>query len=98
MTPQLEQVIDTVRTLSSSDKLELLQFISQDLQYSNDFARKSKDFWEPQSIDEIVRAQNAPVVTGIDLLVADFWPEDEPVDEFEQFISEQRHIEREGSL
>lgn len=94
MTLQLQQVIDTVRTLSLRDKLELLEFISHDLQKSYNLAKESPAFWSPRSIDEIARAQNAPVVTDIHTLAVDFWPEDESADDINEFVSEQRRADR----
>jgi hypothetical protein len=93
MTPQLQQVITAARALSPQDKLQLLEVISRDLQQSYTFAEESAAFWSPRSIDEIVQAQTAPVVTDIRTLAVDFWPEDESADDFNQFIAEQRRAD-----
>lgn len=94
MTLQLQQVIAAARALSSRDKLELLEVISHDLQQTYAFTEESAAFWSSQSIDEIVQTQNAPVVTDIRALAVDFWPEDESADDFNQFIAEQRRVDR----
>lgn len=90
MTAELQQMIAAVRTLSRRDKLQLLQVIAQDLQQADALYEASRAFWNPQSLDEIARAQSAPVITNIRMLVADFWPEDETADDINQFISERR--------
>lgn len=94
MTPQLQQVIAAARALSPRDKLELLEVISHELQQSYAFTEESATFWSPSSIDELAQAQNVPVVTDIDALAVDFWPEDESADDFNQFIAERRQADR----
>jgi hypothetical protein len=94
MTLQLQQVIAAARALSPRDKLELLEIISHDLQQSYAFTDESATFWAPRSIDAIVQAQAAPVITDIHTLAVDFWPEDESADDFNQFIAEQRRADR----
>jgi hypothetical protein len=94
MSPQLEQAIAAARALSLRDKLELLEAISHDLQQSYAFAEESAVFWSPQSIDEIVQKQAAPMVTDIRALAVDFWPEDESADDFNQFVSAQRRSDQ----
>jgi hypothetical protein len=63
MTTPLQQVITAARALSPRDKLELLEIISHDLQQTYAFAEESAVFWSPRSIDELVQAQTAPVIT-----------------------------------
>jgi hypothetical protein len=94
MTIHLQHVITAARALSPRDKLELLEVISHDLQQTYVFTEESAAFWSPQSIDELVQAQVAPVITDIRTLAVDFWPEDETADDFNQFIAAQRHAER----
>ncbi len=94
MTPQLERVIADARTLSPRDKLELLEVISRDLQQTYALTQESAAFWSTRSIDEIVQAQAAPVITDVGALAVDFWPEDESADDLNQFIAEQRRADR----
>lgn len=94
MTPQLQQVIAAARALSPRDKLELLEAISRDLQHTYAFTAESAAFWSSPSIDEIAQAQAAPVVTDVQALAVDFWPEEESADDINRFIAEQRHADR----
>jgi hypothetical protein len=94
MTTQLQQVIAAAQALSPRDKLELLEVISHDLQQSSVLPDQNTAFWSAQSLDEIVQAQAAPVITDIRTLVVDFWPDDETADDFNQFIAEQRRADR----
>jgi len=94
MTLQLQAVLVAAQALSPRDKLELLEVISHDLQQSYAFIDQSAPFWSSRSIDEIVQAQAAPVITDIHSLAVDFWPEDESADDLNQFIDEQRRADR----
>lgn len=94
MTPQLQQMITAVRMLPPRDKLVLLEVISHDLQQSYAFAEESAAFWSPRSLEEIVQMQAAPVVTDIQTLKVDFWPEEESADDFNQFIAERHEADR----
>jgi hypothetical protein len=91
----LQQVIAAARTLSSRDKLELLETISHDLQQSYVLVEESAAFWSPRSLGEIAQAQDATVITDIRTLIVDFWPDDETADDVNQFVARQRQIDRE---
>lgn len=93
MTEALQQVVDAARALSPKDKLELVEIISGELNL-NGSQRISEEFWRPRSLDEIARNHASVVVTNVDDLVGDFWPQDESVDEFNQFIAEERENDR----
>lgn len=94
MTTALQAVITAARALSPRDKLELLRVISQELAQTHDFTEETARFWHPQSIAELVAAQNAPVITDIHALAVDFWPEDETADDINAFIAAQRQADR----
>lgn len=98
MTAQLQQVLTDARTLSAREKLELLQAISQDLQQTYDLNEATAQFWNPRPLAEIVTLQATPVVTNIDDLAADFWPEDETADDINEYIAAQRHADRSSDL
>ena len=47
----------------------------------------SSDSWapprrRPEELDDLARAQGLPLITDIDAIAGDFWPEDETCDEF----------------
>jgi hypothetical protein len=94
MSPQLQQMIDAVCTLSPREKIELIEAISRDLEQSHGFAEENGAFWSRRSIDEVARGQAASVITDVRTLAADFWPEDESADDFNQFVAERRHADR----
>ncbi len=58
----------------------------------------SAAFWSPRSLEEIAQAQMAPVVADIDDMGVDFWPDDETADDINQFVANQRQIDRERKV
>ena len=94
MTAQLQHVLMDARALSAREKLELLQAITQDLQQTYDLSEAAVQFWKPRSLAEITALQATPVVTNLDDLAADFWPEDETADDINDYIAAQRRADR----
>jgi len=94
MTAQLQQVLTDARALSAREKLELLQAITQDLQQTYDLSEAAAHFWKPRSLGEMIALHAIPVVTNLDDLAADFWPEDETADDINDYIAAQRQADR----
>jgi hypothetical protein len=93
MTQELATVIRTIRALSQRDKLEILHVITHDLQQGYALAEGTTAFWSPRSLEELITAQNAPIIDDIALLGADFWPEDETADDINTYITQRRKEE-----
>jgi len=93
MTVQVQRVIETVRAFPISDQIEVLQAISENLQRNNTLEISSTEFWQSRSIEELARLQSAPVITDIGALAADFWPDDESADEFNNYVNERRRAD-----
>jgi hypothetical protein len=94
MTTKLESLINSARELSSFEQIELIRAVSQ-LLYSNyQKTLTAVDFWQPASIEAIVQSQQTPVVEDISTLKVDFWPEEEPADDFIEYINQQRKEDR----
>ena len=93
-----QAVIDAVHALPLSDKLEVLQALSEDLnraQGAPDAVEAgSIAFWSPKTIEELIAAQSAPVITDVRMLATGFWPEQESAEEINRFIAEQRNRAR----
>ena len=90
MTQALETVIRAARSLSQSDKFELLQVLSHDLQHDLFLAEENALFWSSPSLEELIDIQQPPIITDISALGADFWPEDETADDINAYIEQQR--------
>jgi len=90
MTHALETAIQAVRALSSRDKLEILHFITQDLQQGYILAEENTAFWSSEHISTLIIDQNTPIITDVSTLNGDFWPEDESADDINTYIVQQR--------
>lgn len=53
------------------------------------------NFWQPKPLSHYL--QNRPPLRDITDLAADFWPEDESIDDFIAFVRQQRREDREQS-
>jgi hypothetical protein len=94
MTQDLQAVIEAVHALPLSDKLEVLQALSKDLNRVYAFEAASTAFWSPKTLEELAAAHSAPVITDVRTLATGFWPEDETADDVNRFIAEQRNRDR----
>jgi hypothetical protein len=94
MTTKLKTLIDEVQELSPSEQLELIHVISLTLSHSYYDNLSKADFWQPMTLEQIVQAQQTPTIDNIDDLAVDFWPEDESVDDFIDYIYGQRNEDR----
>jgi hypothetical protein len=97
MTTKLKTLIHEVQELSPSEQLELIHIIS--LRLARNFTPQQEQFakaafWKPKTLEEIVQSQNTPTIENIDDLAVDFWPKDESVDDFIDYIYSQRHEDR----
>lgn len=93
MTPQLQRIVDTARSLSLLEQLELLKAISGIIQQTNRLETQSNNFWKTPLIDQLIEEQQPPIVSDVSLLGIDFWMNDESDDEFLTFLHQQRQAE-----
>lgn len=97
MTQRFDTVLQAIRTLSAREKLQLIQAITTDLQQLDELASTNEAFWTPSTLNTLIATQQTPVITDIQMLVDDFWPEDETADDINTYIEAQRHLDRTGS-
>jgi hypothetical protein len=90
MTTKLETLINSAQELSPFEQVELIRAVSQFLYQRYQKELSSIDFWHPPTIEEIVQVQQTPVIQDISTLEVDFWPEEETVDDFIEYIYRQR--------
>ena len=94
MSPQLEAIINEVQKLNPLEQIELISTISQSLQEIYNTLPLDNTFWQPKTLEQIYKENKIKVVTNIDDYAADFWPEDESVEEFNYYIHKQRQDDR----
>lgn len=90
VTQDLRTLIDSAEKLSFAEQLELLKAVSQFLSQNYQQPLPQSSFWTPKTIEEIVQEQQTPIMTDVNAYKADFWPEDESVNDFIHYIYQQR--------
>ena len=93
MTTRMNSLIEAVRDLSPSEQLQLIRAVTELLDISC-YQDQFGDFLKPKSIEEIVSARSATIVSNLADLAGDFWPEDESSDALIDYIYKQRQEDR----
>jgi len=94
MTTKLQTLIDVAQQLPPLEQLNLIRILSQSLYRNYQHMQSAEDFWEPQTLDQLVQSQRTPPITDISSLKGDFWPKDESADDFIEYIYQQRREDR----
>jgi Arc/MetJ-type ribon-helix-helix transcriptional regulator len=87
---RLQNLVEAARELSPLEQLELISTISQSLHRNY---QQTADFWEPKTLEQLIQAQQTQPITNIADL-AGSWPEEESVDDFIEYIYQQRREDR----
>jgi len=105
MTTKLQTLINSAQELSLLEQVELIRAVFQFLYQSyqkelsatnplhpptGSTTRGRSSFWHPLTLEEIVQAQQTPVIQDISALQVDFWPKEETADAFIEYIYQQR--------
>ena len=91
MSQQLKALIDEIQELSLLEQVELISAVSELLQNNYKQLPINNDFWQSKSLEQLSKEQQIQAVKSVSDLAADFWPEEESVDEFNEYIYKQRH-------
>ena len=94
MSPQLQSIINEIQQLSTTEQKELLSVISKPIQSQYIQLKINNNFWNSKTIEQLLREQQVQVASSISEIGGDFWPQEESVDEFNDFILTQRHDDR----
>ena len=92
MTPHLEAAIAAIQPLNHIERQQLLQFLIEDPQFSDqqsDLQTLSVQFWQGASIEQL-RAVQMPSIFRRQDSVTDFWPTEDTDEEFLAFLRQQR--------
>jgi len=93
MQSTVQDLIEASQQLTHIEQLQLLTALTESVYYSS-----------LQSVEDVhlrspIHALNrTPPVVDLDSFVADFWPENEAVDDFNEFVYQQRQAERTADL
>jgi hypothetical protein len=89
---KMQEVLEEARQLSPSEQLDLIRALSESLQAqyreNENFASTVDRDLFPSSI------RRTKPATNFDEYVADFWPDNESVDDFNVYVKEQRIEDR----
>lgn len=88
MTTKLQTLIEAAQ--EPLEKLSLISIVSQSLYHNYQQTQTAVDFWEPQTLEQLIQAQQTKRITDIAKLGGDFWPEDESANDFIEYIYQQR--------
>jgi hypothetical protein len=64
----------------------LIEVIARSLTQVDTLETQSSVFLCGRTLDELIAEQQPPVITDLDTLAADFWPEDETADDINAYI------------
>lgn len=94
-TATLQRAIEAAQRLSPQEKYQLIEAVAHSLAQADVLEAHSAAFLRGRTLDELIAEQQPPTVFDIDALAADFWPEDESADDFNNYIEAQRRTDRE---
>jgi hypothetical protein len=86
MTPQLEAAIAAIQPLSSTERIQVLNLLLE----PTALAQQNTTFWEGQTIAQLQSAQKTSPIEHLKDLTADFWPEEDSIENFLSFLQTQR--------
>ena len=93
MTPQLEAAIAAIQPLSPTERQQLLQILTQSDPSSNsqpDLRELSTQFRQGISLQQLIATQTPTTVHNLKDLAADFFPEEDSIEDFLTFLRQQR--------
>ena len=94
MSVKVQALIEAAQKLPPREQLNLISRISESLWRSYRPSLLEDDFWQPQTIEELVATQRVRPVHDIRELALDFWPDEESADNIIDEIYRQRREDR----
>ena len=91
MTPELKAAIAAIQPLSPTERQQLLQILTHSTLSTNlHLQTLSNQFWQGSEIEQMLATQTPKTVHDMKDLAADFWPEEDSIEEFLTFLQQQR--------
>ena len=93
MTPKLEAALAAIQPLSPAERQQLLQILTQDQLAENSLTELkslSLQFWQGTSLQQLRTTQTPVTVHNLKDLAADFWPQEDSIEDFLAFLHQQR--------
>jgi hypothetical protein len=89
MTPQLEAAIAAIQPLSVLERQHVLNLLLKSVDKTS-LLQQSTAFWQDQTIAQLKTAQKIVPIASLKDLVADFWTEEDSIEDFLAFLQTQR--------
>ncbi|PSB19356.1 hypothetical protein C7B65_12015 [Phormidesmis priestleyi ULC007] len=93
MTPQLEAAIVAIQPLSPTERQQLIQILVQSIPLSNsqsDLETLNAQFRQGITLRQLLATQTPKTVHDPKDLAADFWSEEDSIEDFLDFLRQQR--------
>jgi hypothetical protein len=93
MTPRLEAAIGAIQPLSPTERQQLLQILTQDdlsATFQSDLKTLNAQFWQGIPLQQLRTTQAPVTVHNLKDLAADFWPEEDSIENLLTFLRQQR--------
>jgi hypothetical protein len=88
MTPQLAAAIAAIQPLSRTEREQVLSLLLKS--NTTNLVERSQEFWQGQTIAQLQEAQKTKPIQHLKDLAADFWPEEDSIEDFLVFLQTQR--------
>lgn len=92
MTPQLQAAIAAIQSLSHTERQQLLQILTQSdsTLTQSDLKTLSTQFWQGATLEQLLATQTPKTFQNLKAHAADFWPEEDSIEDFLTFLRQQR--------
>lgn len=97
MDTSLKNLIQAAESLSPSEQIELISAVSHSLQnkYLNS---EHNPFWQSKSLEQLAQEQHIQPISSLNTLASStLWPENESIEDFLLFLSQERRHSLSGS-
>jgi hypothetical protein len=93
MTPHLEAAIAAIQPLSFTERQQLLQILTQNESFSTlpmELKTLSDQFRQGTTLKQLLATQTPTTIHNLKDIAADFWPEEDSIEDFLIFLRQQR--------
>jgi hypothetical protein len=93
MTPHLEAAIAAIQPLSFTERQQLLQILTQNEPFSTlsmELKTLSEQFRQGTTLKQLLATQPPTTIHNLKDIAADFWPEEDSIEDFLIFLRQQR--------
>ncbi|MBE9030173.1 hypothetical protein IQ266_10575 [filamentous cyanobacterium LEGE 11480] len=90
MTSQLEAAIAAIQPLTNTERQQLMQILASRSSILDELQDLSSQFQEGASLEQLRAQQQPKTVKNLAELKADFWPPEDSIEDFLDFLSKTR--------